>query len=120
MNFSLQPGEYRIYTDVRLDQPFITDAPVSIDEVMESHFPMNVYPNPSVSDLHVAFSSEGMNAMELKVINEAGQVVHSEIGTTNPGKNDVLLNVSDWKSGSYHVLLRVGKFYSNEAFIIQH
>ncbi|MEY3586254.1 MAG: hypothetical protein RLZZ243_1318, partial [Bacteroidota bacterium] len=120
MNFSLEPGEYRIYTDVRLDQPFITDAPVSIDEVMESHFPMKVYPNPSVSDVHVAFSSEGMNAMELKVINEAGQIVYSEIGTTNPGENDVLLYVSDWKSGSYHVLLRVGKFYSNEAFIIQH
>jgi 5-hydroxyisourate hydrolase-like protein (transthyretin family) len=81
---------------------------------------MNVYPNPSASDLHVAFSSEGMNAMELKVINEVGQVVHSEIGTTHPGKNDVLLNVSDWTSGSYHVLLRVGQFYSNEGFIIVH
>jgi hypothetical protein len=61
-----------------------------------------------------------MNAMELKVINEVGQVVYSEKGTTNPGENDVLLNVQDWKNGSYHVLLRVGKFYSNEAFIIQH
>jgi hypothetical protein len=120
MNFSLEPGEYRIYTDVRLDQPFITDAPVSIDEVMESHFPLNVYPNPSVSDLHVAFTSGGMDAMELKVLNEEGQVVYSEIGTTNPGENDVLLNVRDWKNGYYHVLLRVGKFYSNEAFIIQH
>ena len=81
---------------------------------------MKVYPNPSVSDLHVAFSSEGMNAMELKVLNEAGQVVYSEIGTANPGENDVLLNVSDWKNGAYHVLLRVGQYYSNEAFIIQH
>jgi glycosidase len=120
MNFSLQPGEYRIYTDVRLDQPFITDAPVSIDEVMESHFPLNVFPNPSVSDLHVAFTTEGIDAMELKVINETGQVVYSELGTTNPGENDILLNVRDWKNGYYHVLLRVGKFYSNEAFIIQH
>lgn len=120
MNFSLQPGEYRIYTDVRIEQPTITDAPVSIDEVMESHFPMSVFPNPSVSDLHVVFSANDMNAMELMVLNEAGQVVYSQKGTTNLGKNEVLLNVSDWKSGSYHVLLRVGQFYSNEAFIIQH
>ena len=81
---------------------------------------MSVFPNPSVSDLHVVFSAKDMNAMELKVLNETGQVVYSEKGTTNPGKNEVLLNVSDWTSGSYHVLLRVGQFYSNEGFIIVH
>jgi hypothetical protein len=120
MSFAFQPGEYRIYTDVRLEKPIITDAPASIDELLESQFPLNIYPNPSVSDVHLLFSANDMNAMELKVINEAGQVVHSEIGATNPGKNDILLNVRDWQNGAYHVLLRVGQFYSNEAFIIQH
>ena len=120
MNFSLQPGEYRIYTDVRLEKPIITDAPVSIEEVMVSQFELNVFPNPSAEILHFQFESTDVKAIELQIINEQGQIVFTKKGTANPGLNDLPINVSEWANGSYHSLIRLGKDFANEAFIIQH
>ena len=120
MNFSLQPGGYRIYTDVRLEKPIITDAPVSIEEVMVSQFELNVFPNPSAEILHFQFESTDVKAIELQIINEQGQIVFTKKGTANPGLNDLPINVSEWANGSYHSLIRLGKDLANEAFIIQH
>ena len=120
VNFSLQPGEYRIYTDVRLEKPTITEAPASIDEIMLSQFALNVYPNPSSQNLHVTFESMDVNPLEIQIINEQGQIVYTQKGMAKPGTNDVNLWVGDWSNGSYHSLIRVGNKYANEAFIIQH
>jgi hypothetical protein len=120
MNFSLQPGEYRIYTDVRLEKPTITDAPASIDEMMVSQFELNVFPNPSAEILHFQFESTDVKAIEVQIINEQGQIIFTKKGIANPGLNDFQMNVSDWSNGSYHSLIRLGKELANEAFIIQH
>ena len=43
MSFALEPGEYRIYTDVKLQQPSIT---LGQDE-MPTRGMLNIYPNPA-------------------------------------------------------------------------
>ena len=120
VNFSLQPGEYRIYTDVRLEKPTITDAPASIDELLISQFELNVFPNPSSEMIHLQFESSDVKALEVHIINEQGQIVYTKKGVSNPGLNDFNINVSDWSNGSYHSLIRLGNHFANEAFIIQH
>ncbi|MFM6934602.1 MAG: T9SS type A sorting domain-containing protein, partial [Flavobacteriales bacterium] len=119
MNFTLQPGEYRIYTDVRLEQPTITDAPASIDEMLEEQFKLTIYPNPSFDDVHFSFHSDEVNNLEILVINEQGQLVFSRKGLSNYGQNDVVLNVRDWSPGAYHTIIKLGNHYSNESFLIQ-
>lgn len=120
MNFSLQPGEYRIYTDVRLELPSITEAPASIDELMNSDFQLTVFPNPTSEVLHLKFQAVDFSPMELLVLDEAGKVVYTQKGFSNFGDNLLDIDVKDWPSGAYHSIIQLGKYTANEAFIIQH
>jgi hypothetical protein len=120
MNFSLQPGEYRIYTDVRLEQPTITDAPVSIEELLNSAFELVVYPNPSSDYINLKFQALDFSPVEIVVLDQTGKEIYTHKGFSNFGENQFEINVGDWPSGSYHSIIRLGKLVANEAFVIQH
>lgn len=116
-SLSFQPGEYRIYTDVRLDKPTITESTASIQELETAAFPLNLYPNPATDLMNIAFDSKSSEPFELLIINEVGQVVLTKKGNTSIGSNQVELSVESIKNGAYHALLKVGNSYSNKAFI---
>lgn len=120
MNFSLQPGEYRIYTDVRLEQPIITDAPVSIEELLNSAFELVVYPNPSSDYINLKFQALDFSPVEIVVLDQTGKEIYTHKGFSNFGENQFEINVGDWPNGSYHSIIRLGKLVANEAFVIQH
>jgi hypothetical protein len=120
MNFTLQPGEYRIYTDVRLEQPTITDAPASIEELLNSAFEMTVYPNPSSDHINLKFQALDFSPVEIVVLDETGREIFMQKGYSKLGENQFEINVSDWPNGSYHSIIRLGKLVANEAFLIQH
>jgi hypothetical protein len=116
-SLSFQPGEYRIYTDVRLDKPTLTESTASIEELETEAFPLNLYPNPSTDLVNLAFESMSSESYELLIINEIGQVVITKKGTTSIGANQVEVSVNSIKDGVYHALLKVGNSYSNKAFV---
>ncbi|NBR13159.1 MAG: T9SS C-terminal target domain-containing protein [Flavobacteriales bacterium] len=118
MTFTMAPGEYRIYTDVRLDKPTITPSTASIEEISKESFDLNVYPNPTSDYLKIDFLNDKSEAFEVLLINENGQVVDSKKGTTKSGENSIEYNTSNLKSGAYHALVKVGKMYSNKAFVV--
>jgi hypothetical protein len=117
-SLSFEPGEYRIYTDVRLDKPTITESTASLEELEAEAFPINLYPNPATDLVNLAFESKSSEPYELLIINEAGQVVLTKKGTTAKGTNNLEVTVGSIKNGAYHALLKVGKSYTNKAFII--
>ena len=114
---SLIAGEYRIYTDVKLDQPAITEAPASIDELMHSSFDLSVYPNPSAQSVTLRFQSSTISPYKALLLNEAGQVVIERQGTSSSGTNELLFNVMDLAPGNYHFLIKVGQAMANEGFV---
>jgi hypothetical protein len=114
---SLNAGEYRIYTDVKLAQPEITDAPVSIDEVLNSTFELKVFPNPSSQMATIAFQSNAIAPYSILLLNEAGQIVLQKKGSTSVGKNEIQLSVNELSSGNYHFLVKVGSAMANEGFV---
>jgi pullulanase/glycogen debranching enzyme len=114
---SLSAGEYRIYTDVKLAQPEITDAPVSIEEVLNSTFELKVYPNPSSQMATISFQSIAIEPFSILLLNEAGQIVLQKKGSTSVGKNEIQLNVNELSSGNYHFLVKVGAAMANQGFV---
>ena len=63
MSFALEPGEYRIYTDVKLQQPSITLG----EEEWVTQAPLQVYPNPaSDAALVVSPTSGVLRVMDLQ------------------------------------------------------
>jgi len=62
-SFALEPGEYRIYTDVKLQQPSITLG----EEEWVTQAPLQVYPNPaSDAALVVSPTSGVLRVMDLQ------------------------------------------------------
>jgi hypothetical protein len=116
-SLSFEPGEYKIYTDVRLDKPTITESTASLEELEAEAFPINLYPNPASSEVNLSFDSKSNQFYELFIINELGQVIATKKGTTETGLNNLNLKLDQLSNGSYHALLKVGNNYSNKAFI---
>jgi hypothetical protein len=114
---SLAPGEYRIYTDVKLVQPVITEAPVSVDELMTSAFELKVFPNPAQQTVQLGFTALSIEPFDILLLNEAGQVVVQKRGTTTAGKNQIEVNLEVLPAGSYHFLVKVGNATANEGFM---
>lgn len=114
---SLIAGEYRIYTDVKLAQPVITDAPVSIDEILNSSFELKVFPNPSSQLATLRFYSNSIEPYTILLLNEAGQIALQRKGSTSVGENEIPLSITELPSGNYHVLVKVGTAMANEGFV---
>jgi hypothetical protein len=114
---SLAPGEYRIYTDVKLAQPVITEAPASVDELMVSAFELKVFPNPAQQSVNLGFAALSIEPYDILLLNEAGQVVVQKRGTTAIGSNQIDFNLETLPAGSYHFLVKVGNAMANEGFI---
>ena len=114
---SLQAGEYRIYTDVKLAQPEITDAPASIDEILHSDFEILVYPNPSQEQVRVTFPALQIEPYEILLIDASGTVVKQNKGMANFGENKIEINLDNLPNAEYHFLVKVGKSTANQGFI---
>jgi hypothetical protein len=117
MTFNLNPGEYRIYTDVKLAQPVITDAPVSIDDLLNSSFELKVFPNPSSQLATLRFYSNSIEPYTILLLNEAGQIALQRKGSTSVGENEIPLSITELPSGNYHFLVKVGTAMANEGFV---
>lgn len=116
-SLSLAPGEYRIYTDVKLAQPEITDAPVSVEEIMLSAFELKVFPNPASETIKIGFSSIGMEPFDILILNQSGQVALQKRGTSSIGENQISFDLKGFPTGAYHFLVKLGKATANEGFI---
>ena len=113
----LAPGAYRIYTDIKLPKPTITDAPVNVEELFIEDFEMNIFPNPASDLINVSFIASNFSPFELLIINQEGVVVSRQKGSTQEGKNSIEVLLQDLPAGAYHSLLQIGNLRSNKEFI---
>ena len=105
---NMTPGEYRVYTDVRLEQPEITDAPVSLDELVIEEESLILYPNPSKEEVSVSFKSNSTSAVQLVVIDTQGKTIFEKKLPVLFGENTEKLNLNGISAGTYSVLVIQG------------
>ena len=105
---NMTPGEYRVYTDVRLEQPEITDAPVSLDELVIEEESLILYPNPSKEEVSVSFKSNSTSAVQIVVIDTQGKTILEKKLPVLFGENTEKLNLNGISAGTYSVLVIQG------------
>jgi pullulanase/glycogen debranching enzyme len=105
---NMTPGEYRVYTDVRLEQPEITDAPVSLDELVIEEESLILYPNPSKEEVSVSFRSNSTSAVQIVVIDTQGKTIFEKKMPVLFGENTEKLNLNGISAGTYSVLVIQG------------
>jgi hypothetical protein len=105
---NMTPGEYRVYTDVRLQQPEITDAPVSLDELVIDEESMLVYPNPSKDEVSVRFTSHSTSAVKLVLVDSQGKTILDKKLPVFIGENTEKLDLNGISPGNYSILVIQG------------
>jgi hypothetical protein len=108
---NMTPGEYRVYTDVKLDQPQITDAPVSLDEIVQDETSLLVYPNPTSEFVKLKFEGKSNSAALIQLIDQTGKVVWNKKTLCLMGENIEEVNVESFPSGIYSVIIQQGNHY---------
>ncbi|MCB0852826.1 MAG: T9SS type A sorting domain-containing protein [Bacteroidetes bacterium] len=70
MSFDFEPGEYHLYTDVRLEKP---EQTLSVRELLSNGPELKVYPNPFTVSTNIAFELAEASDIEVSVITLNGQ-----------------------------------------------
>ena len=71
---NLQPGEYRLYTTVRLKSPKVLLG-IEDEKVPDSEFFVNVYPNPSSEEFTIEIQSLRPSPVTISILDISGRVI---------------------------------------------
>lgn len=105
---NMAAGAYRVYTDVRLEQPFITDAPASLEELVIAEESLLLFPNPSHEEVSVLFESNSSSAVQIVIIDAQGKTTLEKKVVAFSGKNTEKLNLQGLSAGNYSVFVIKG------------
>jgi pullulanase/glycogen debranching enzyme len=108
---NMTPGDYRVYTDVKLDQPQITDAPASLDEIVHDETSLIVYPNPTSEFIKLKYEGKSNSAALIQIIDQTGKVLWSKKSLCFIGENIEEVNVDSFPSGIYSVIVQQGNHF---------
>lgn len=101
----LQPGEYRLYTDVRLKRPDLISGTGGAADYAFGSGELFVYPNPAVDRLFVRFSGRLLRGESIRVIDLQGRQVLMRNDRFVTGSGDFELDVRSLEPGIYFIEL---------------
>jgi hypothetical protein len=100
---TLNPGEYRIYTDKKLAKPTILSGTESFENLPLAGS-LSVYPNPVSDRLNISFASGGTGEVLIRDI--SGRILSYHSIEIHGIVEDFGVDVSDFQPGIYFVELR--------------
>ena len=102
---SLDPGEYKVFTDLKLDRPEILNT-LNIYEYQFAEWETNLFPNPVIDFLQVEVKNCKHEPIKFSIIDPLGKLMMQEI----KNHSDLYsFNLSKLKSGNYFILIEQGK-----------
>ena len=96
MTIHLKPGDWKIFTDVRLDKPSMSnpiDTSTILTNQIISNKKLNVYPNPFSESTQILF--EGNGVATLIIFDNLGREVNTQIKNCENGQG-----IFDWDGTS--------------------
>ncbi|MCX6230229.1 MAG: T9SS type A sorting domain-containing protein [Bacteroidetes bacterium] len=80
-----------------------------ISEIKNYDKNLIIYPDPAVNELFISINTENKANAELKIFNSNGQLVYNLHHKLNAGKDVIKLNIRDFKSGLYFVVIKTNE-----------
>ncbi|RLD83536.1 MAG: alpha-amylase [Bacteroidetes bacterium] len=121
----LKAGEYRLYTDVKLDTPDIVADVEKIDLGMNNLVKLNIFPNPAKNNTTISVvSDEYFEQVSLNIYNIHGTLVRNLYsGKLLKGQNEFnwdLKNINGQRvpSGIYFSTIQAKNFLENRLMIV--
>jgi hypothetical protein len=101
-SITLQPGEYHMYTTVKLPVPDIGTG--ILDKVFQSIEEYKVYPNPVTDQLAIQINNLEYNSVEIDIVDIQGRLMQSyDDSLSSP---EIRINTSSLPVGSYFAVIK--------------
>ena len=113
-NFTLGPGEYRVYTDQKLDIPSVLNT-TNIIELTETDWNIKMYPNPVTDLLHVQLTGIALNnKLLISIMNVNGKLVfQKEVDSSK----EISIPLNRLSKGNYQLIIQQGNKLDHQAFL---
>jgi len=122
---AFDPGEYRLYTTVKLQKPVFTGIDDEMLPQLLNNKPVLVYPNPSGGLFNLVFELPRPSAVDITVFNMLGNIVKQvSVRNSVAGINTVSLDLSAEKgstqaAGIYFYRLNAGGLQESGKLIVE-
>ena len=102
-NFTLTPGEYRVYTDQKLAVPIVLNT-TNIDELTEAKWEIDLYPNPAQHSINLNLNEVNVGEeLIVSIMSLEGKILEQKQVNYFSGIN---VPIEKLNSGHYHIIIQ--------------
>ena len=98
---SLNPGEYRVYTDIKLAKPIVQNT-VDIEDITLANWEVHIFPNPVKDFVNVEINGCKYTPIKITLVDINGKIIQQQ---TKAKPNKFHLNLDKIQKGIYHLIL---------------
>jgi len=79
---SLDPGDYKVFTDLKLDKPEILNT-LALNEYEIANWDVNIFPNPSRDFLNITINGSKSKDVKYTIMNTLGKIIYQQLEHSN-------------------------------------
>ncbi len=109
---SLDPGEYKVYTDLKLDKPEILNT-LGLNDYEVAIWDVNIYPNPTRDFLNITVNGSKSKDIKYTIMNTLGKIIYQQSGTFKRHQ----INIENLSNGNYFLILEQDNYLTSKEFV---
>ena len=109
---SLDPGEYKVFTDLKLDKPEILNT-LGFNEYEIANWDVNIFPNPSRDFLNITINGSKSKGIKYTIMNTLGKIIYQQTGTFKRHQ----INIENLSTGNYFLILEQDNYLTSKEFV---
>ena len=109
---SLDPGDYKVFTDLKLDEPEILNT-LGFNEYEIANWDVNIFPNPSRDFLNITINGSKSKDVKYTIMNTLGKIIYQQTGTFKRHQ----INIENLSTGNYFLILEQDNYLTSKEFV---
>ncbi|MDA8670391.1 alpha-amylase family glycosyl hydrolase, partial [Flavobacteriales bacterium] len=109
---SLDPGDYKVFTDLKLDKPEILNT-LGFNEYEIANWDVNIFPNPSRDFLNITINGSKPKDIKYTIMNSLGKIIYQQTGTFKRHQ----INIENLSTGNYFLILEQDNYLTSKEFV---
>ena len=109
---SLDPGDYKVFTDLKLDKPEILNT-LGFNEYEIANWDVNIFPNPSRDFLNITINGSKSKGIKYTIMNTLGKIIYQQTGTFKRHQ----INIENLSTGNYFLILEQDNYLTSKEFV---
>ena len=109
---SLDPGDYKVFTDLKLDKPEILNT-LGFNEYEIANWDVNIFPNPSRDFLNITINGSKSKDIKYTIMNSLGKIIYQQTGTFKRHQ----INIENLSTGNYFLIVEQDNYLTSKEFV---